>query len=276
MNRFVIRTPALLLAGVVVLLGSSGTTRLVAQQAGANDDWCRDERWGRDRAGVCEVREFTVAATAGTLEVEGDNGGIDVRGESRGNVEILAKVVATANSQQRAREIADAVRITPTLDHVEAEGPRGLQNREGWSVSYRVAVPRALNLSLKTSNGGIVIRDVESKVDFRTSNGGVKLIGLSGDVHGETTNGGVDIDLDGTAWIGDGLDVQTSNGGVKIAVPENYSARLEAHTDNGGFHFDYPATFQGRAGRDVNLQLGSGGAPIKVRTSNGGVRVTRK
>jgi len=33
---------------------------------------------------------------------------------------------------------------------------------------------------------------------------------------------------------------------------------------------------QDRAGRDVNLQLGSGGAPIKVRTSNGGVRVTKK
>ena len=264
----------LAMATALVLLAPAGSTPAMAQQG--SDDWCRDERWGRDRAGVCEVREFTLAATAGTLEVQGDNGGISVQGESRGNVQVLAKVVATAESQQRAKAIADAVRINSNIDQVVAEGPRGLQNREGWSVSYRLAVPRALNLSLRTSNGGIVIRDLESKVQFRTSNGGVKLIGLSGDVRGQTTNGGVDIDLDGTAWIGDGLDVETSNGGVKIAVPENYSARLEAHTDNGGFHFDYPATFQGRAGRDVNLQLGSGGAPIKVRTSNGGVRVTRK
>lgn len=275
MNRFVIRKPLLAIASALVLLAPAGSARAMAQQ-GSNDDWCREERWGRDRAGVCEVREVTVAATAGTLEVEGDNGGISVQGESRGNVQILAKVVATAENQSRAKAIADAVRINANIDHVEAEGPRGLQNRENWSVSYRIAVPRALNLSLKTSNGGISIRDVESKVEFRTSNGGVKLFGLSGDVHGETTNGGVDIDLDGTAWIGEGLNVRTSNGGVKIAIPEGYSARLEASTDNGGFHFDYPATFQGRAGRDVNLQLGSGGAPIKVRTSNGGVRVTRK
>jgi hypothetical protein len=275
MNRFVIKRAALALACTVGLLGG-GAARLVAQQGGASDDWCRDERWGRDRAGVCEVREFTVAATAGTLEVQGDNGGISVQGESRGNVQILARVVATADSQGRAKAIADAVRISPTLDHVEAEGPTGLQNREGWSVSYRISVPRALNLSLKTSNGGVSIRDVESKVDFRTTNGGVKLMGLSGDVHGQTTNGGVDIDLDGTSWIGDGLDVQTTNGGVKLAIPDNYSARLEAHTDNGGFHSDFPTTVQGRAGRDVNVQLGSGGAPIKVRTSNGGVRVTKK
>ena len=275
MNRFAVRTPALALACMVGLWGG-GATRLVAQQSGTGGDWCQDEQWGRDRAGVCEVREFTVAATAGTLEVAGDNGGISVQGESRGNVQIMARVVATADSQQRAKAIMDAVRINPALDRVQAEGPRGLQNREGWSVSYRIAVPRALNLSLQTSNGGISVRDVESKIEFRTTNGGVKLIGLSGDVHGQTTNGGVDIDLDGTSWIGEGLDVQTSNGGVRIAVPDNYSARLEAHTDNGGFHSDYPAIFQGRAGRDVNLQLGSGGAPIKVRTSNGGVRVTKK
>ena len=137
-------------------------------------------------------------------------------------------------------------------------------------------MPRALNLSLKTSNGGITVREVESQVTFRTSNGGVKLIGLSGDVRGQTSNGGVDIDLDGTAWIGEGLDIETSNGGVKLALPENYSARLEARTENGGVNSDYPGVVQSRSGRDVNVQLGSGGAPIKIRTSNGGVRVTRK
>jgi hypothetical protein len=32
----------------------------------------------------------------------------------------------------------------------------------------------------------------------------------------------------------------------------------------------------GRRTRDVSVRLGAGGAPIRVRTSNGGVRVTRK
>jgi DUF4097 and DUF4098 domain-containing protein YvlB len=274
MNRFVIKAPALVLACAGILLAGPGPARLGAQQN--NDDWCAQDRFGRDRAGFCEVREFTVAATSGTLEVSGTNGGISVEGESRGDVRILAKVVATAETEQRARAIAGAVDLKPTLERVQAEGPRNLQNREGWSVSYRISVPRALNLSLRTSNGGITIREVESQVTFRTSNGGVKLIGVSGDVRGQTSNGGVDIDLVGTAWIGEGLDIETSNGGVKIAVPENYSARLEARTENGGVNADYPGIVQDRRGRDINVQLGSGGAPIKIRTSNGGVRVTRK
>ena len=218
MNRLEIRTRALALVCISAILGGAGAARVQAQQSG--DDWCREERGNRDRANVCEVREFTVAATAGTLAVAGTNGGISVQGESRGDVHIWAKVTATAETPQRAKAIADSVQLTPTLDRVEAQGPRS-ENREGWSVSYRLSVPRALNVSLRTTNGGIVVRDVESKVEFRTTNGGVKLSGLSGDVQGQTTNGGVDIDLDGTAWIGEGLDVQTTNGGVKVSVPDN-------------------------------------------------------
>ena len=255
-----------------ILLLAPVSSAVVAQQ----DDWCRTERWGGDRAGVCEVREFTVGVTSGALAVSGTNGGISVEGTARSNVQILAKVVATAETDARARAIANDVRITANLEQVEAEGPQGLRNREGWSVSYRLSVPRMLNLSLRTSNGGITVKDVESKIQFRTSNGGVKLIGVSGDVKGQTSNGGIDIDLDGPAWSGEGLDVETSNGGVKIMVPENYSAQLEAQTENGGLNVDYPGVQRDRAGRRIKAQLGSGGAPLRVTTSNGGVRVTRK
>lgn len=256
--------------GLLVL--APGGTRPSAQQT---DDWCRQDNWGRDRAGVCDVRQMTVAATGGTLGVQTTNGGIEIEGQARGDVQILAKVVATAETEARAREIANAVRINATIDRIEADGPRNL-NREGWSVSFRIAVPRALNLSVQTTNGGIRIQEVDSKVEFRTTNGGVKLIGLAGDVRGRTANGGIDVDLEGSSWLGEGLDVETSNGGVRLSIPENYSARLEATTHNGGMNIDYPGAPRSTRERDLSVQLGSGGAPLKVRTSNGGIKVNRK
>ena len=143
-------------------------------------------------------------------------------------------------------------------------------------MSYRLSVPRTLNMALRTTNGGISIRDIEAQVNFRTTNGGVALSALNGNVKGETTNGGVDIDLDGAFWSGEGLDVATTNGGVKVSIPEQYSAKFEASTNNGGLRIDYPGITQSRRSRDVSTQLGSGGAPIRVRTSNGGIRLTRK
>jgi hypothetical protein len=279
MNKFVIECHIRTLAVAVLLTAPLGVSPAAAQQRGG-DDWCRNEQSNSnsDRTSFCEVREFKVAATAGTLSVSGTNGGISVEGESRGDVHILAKVVATAETDARARQIAASIRLNPTLDQVEATGPR-TQNREGWSVSYRLYVPRALNMALRSSNGGISLRDMDSKVEFETTNGGVKLIGVNGDVKGRTTNGGVDIDLEGTFWSGEGLDVETTNGGVKVVVPENYSARFEASTSNGGVNVDYPGVIQNRRNRDnrdINTQLGSGGAPIRVRTTNGGVKLTRK
>jgi hypothetical protein len=35
-------------------------------------------------------------------------------------------------------------------------------------------------------------------------------------------------------------------------------------------------TVKGRLNRDIDATLGGGGAPIRVRTSNGGVRITKK
>jgi DUF4097 and DUF4098 domain-containing protein YvlB len=117
---------------------------------------------------------------------------------------------------------------------------------------------------------------VDGRIEFTTVNGGVKLSGVSGEVRGRTSNGGVDVDLDGATWMGEGLDVQTSNGGVKLRIPEQYSARLEAGTVNGGISIDFPITLQGRIDREIVTNLGGGGPLIRVRTNNGGVKVTKK
>ena len=263
--------------GLFLLTIATATLPAAAPQQVAGDDWCRSEWSGnRDRENVCEVRQFTVVA-AGTMTVNAEpNGGIQVDGGPRGDIQVEAKVVAQAETQARAKQIADAVKVTATPSEVSADGPTGLGRREGWSVSYRLAVPTISMLSLRTTNGGISIRDVDGTVEFRTVNGGVKLTNMAGDVKGRTSNGGVDVDLEGPGWRGEGLDVETSNGGVHLRIPEQYSAHLETGTVNGGLNIDFPVTVQGRIDRQLSANLGSGGAPIRVRTHNGGVKVSKK
>jgi hypothetical protein len=246
-------------------------------QAQQDSDWCQRERWSNnDREQYCEVRRFTATA-AGTMSVDAaPNGGIDVRGESRGDILVLAKVSAHANDMARAKQIADAVRVTALSDRVSADGPNNLGRREGWSVSYRLAVPTVSSLSLSSVNGGINIDDVDGDVQFKTVNGGVKLTNMAGNVRGRTSNGGINVELDGPGWKGEGLDVETSNGGVHLRIDERYSAHLEASTHNGGYSIDFPVRVQGRIDREIKTDLGSGGAPIRVRTHNGGVRITRR
>ena len=116
------------------------------------------------------------------------------------------------------------------------------------------------------------LRQNRWSVEFKTVNGGVKLSNVAGDFKGRTSNGGVDVDLDGPGWRGEGLDVETSNGGVHLRIPEHYSAHLETGTVNGGLNIDFPVTVQGRVDKNISADLGGGGAPIRVRTHNGGGR----
>jgi len=253
--------------------------------AGAQpSDPCRQhDSWNDDGARHCEVREEQLGAPAGPLTIVATpNGGISVEAWDQPGVLVRAVVIANAPTEQEARDLAGQVQLQLGGDRLSATGPERQDRQDGrdrrwWSVSYRVSVPRTTALDLQTRNGGITIRGVHAAVRFVTTNGGVQLDGLGGAVQGRTQNGGVKVALSGDRWDGLGLDVETTNGGVTLEVPQGYSAQLEASTVNGGVRSDVPlttaTTASGRLDRQVSATLGSGGAPVRVRTRNGGVRI---
>jgi DUF4097 and DUF4098 domain-containing protein YvlB len=238
-----------------------------------DDEWCESGQSDRDR--YCEVREATLRADRDVIAVDASpNGGIHIESWDRNEILVRAKVQSQADSEPEAREIAQDIEVETSGRTIKASGPRTGRG-EGWSVSFRVYVPRRSNLDLKSTNGGISIENVSGVIEFRTTNGGIHLTDLSGDVRGTTTNGGVSVDLAGNRWEGEGLDVKTTNGGVKVTIPSDYNARLETGTVNGGMEIDFPVMVQGRINRKIEATLGDGGKMIRVLTTNGGVKIQR-
>lgn len=235
-----------------------------------------DKRWNNgDRAGHCVMKEQTIPAAA-LVSVDGKrNGGVSIKGWERSEILVRAQIQTWAETDAEAQALAGQIRLETGGADIYAVGPE-LRDRNGWAVSYEVFVPRQSNLSLKAYNGGISVTDVRGQIAFDGHNGGVSLKRLAGYVKGQTHNGGVSIVLDGVRWEGEGIDVRTTNGGVSLMLPENYSARLETGTVNGGMKVDFPITVQGEIKRELAVDLGSGGAPIRVRTNNGGVTIKRK
>ena len=238
---------------------------------------CRDgNNWYGDRlVGNCEIREQTIAAN-GPLSIDGrQNGGVSVKGWDQNQVLVRARVQAGAPTEAEAADLARQIRIETGGNKIFASGPENSRDRH-WDVSYEVFVPRRSDVSVETHNGGIVFMDVNGKIDFNATNGGVVLRRIGGAVRGSTTNGGLVIELTGDRWDGETLDVSTTNGGVIMSVPENYSAHLETGTVNGSISVDFPVTVQGRINKELAVNLGAGGATVKAMTTNGGVRITRR
>jgi DUF4097 and DUF4098 domain-containing protein YvlB len=276
MFRFLGRS--VLVAALVAATGIAGlaqkTDKLNAKDSSLS---CRDNgNWYGDRlVGNCEIREQTLQP-AGPLSIDGrQNGGVSVKGWDQNQVLVRARVQTGAATEAEAKDLAQQVRIEVGGNKIFASGPENSRDRH-WDVSYEIFVPRRSDVSVETHNGGIAIMDVNGKIDFDATNGGVVLRRIAGAVHGSTTNGGLVIELTGDRWEGDTLDVSTTNGGVVMSIPENYSAHLETGTVNGGISVDFPVTVQGRINKELAVNLGAGGATIKARTTNGGVRITRR
>jgi len=269
MFRFLGRS--VLVAALVALIGVSA----LAQQKGGSMT-CRDNGWYNDKLeGNCEIREQTLAMSGAPIAIDGkQNGGISVKGWDQNQVLMRARVQTGAPTAAEAADLAKQIRIETSGAKIYASGPETRKNYH-WDVSYEVFVPRRADLSLETRNGGIVISDVNGKIDFNALNGGVVLRKVGGAVRGSTTNGGLVVELSGDRWDGETLDVRTTNGGVVLSVPENYSAKLETGTVNGSINVDFPVTVQGKINKELALNLGSGGATVKAMTTNGGVRVKR-
>jgi DUF4097 and DUF4098 domain-containing protein YvlB len=235
---------------------------------------CRDN-WSDDRlVAHCEIKEETIPARGGPIDVDArKNGGISINGWDRGEILVRARIQTAATSQAEADELAKQITIE-TSGQISANGP-AMHNDYHWDVSYEIFVPRRSDLSLKTYNGGIAVADVNGRIEFSATNGGVVLKRIGGSVHGGTTNGGLHVELAGDRWDGEELDVKTTNGGIDMSMPENYSAHLETSTVNGNLSIDFPVTVQGKITRELAVNLGSGGPTIRAMTTNGGLRIKR-
>ncbi|HEY6229626.1 MAG TPA: DUF4097 family beta strand repeat-containing protein [Pyrinomonadaceae bacterium] len=269
MNKLLRLGMLLVMVGCVAAIPAFSQKEKSRESLGCDDNWHNEKL-----AKHCEIKEQTLPATDGTIAVDGMmNGGVSIKGWERNEILLRSRTESAAPTQAEADELARQVRIE-TGAKIFASGPKN-RSDAWWSVSYELFVPRRSNLSLKTNNGGISIADVTGRLEFSALNGGISLKRVGGSVKGGTTNGGLSVELAGDRWDGEAMDVSTTNGGVSLSIPQNYSARLETGTVNGHLSIDFPVTVQGNITRELAVNLGAGGPTIRAMTTNGGVRIHR-
>ncbi|MEO8031626.1 MAG: DUF4097 family beta strand repeat-containing protein [Gemmatimonadota bacterium] len=265
-----------LTAALASLIGAS---RLVAQSP--DDRWVRDcERSGSDaREQYCEIRHAGFKPTGSSLTIDpGANGGVEVQGWDRDSVAITLRIQSGAAAVDEARRMAAEVSVLASGTRVKVEGPSSGRHQT-WSVDIVVMVPRTSGLSIATTNGSIDVRSVVSLMDLRTVNGSIGLADVGGDVRARCTNGALSVSLTGVGWEGKRLDAETVNGSVTLALPDSYNAELETGTVNGETNLQVPlqVTTRGRswASDRFRTTLGTGGAHLRVVTTNGSTTIGR-
>lgn len=231
----------------------------------AEDTWSRTYRLG----------------SGGRLELVNVNGRIAAEPASGDTVELVGRRIAKAMSDEGAKDLLAKVEIREEVGderiRVEVRVPR-LRGFSRHEVRWEVKVPKGVSVNFQTTNGGVVLENLQGEVHAQTVNGGVVGKGLATDlVNASAVNGGVQIELAKSLSPDGRIELETVNGGVTLQLPETSRATINARVVNGGVSVtDLDVVTQGEHNRRrLDGTLNGGGARVNLETTNGGIKLSR-
>jgi len=207
----------------------------------------------------------------GSFELQNVNGTVDVQGWDRDEIEVHA--VKTAKHKESDLELV-SIDVDAKRESVSVMTRYPQNEGVEVAVEYTIHVPHRAHVEhLGTVNGTLRISGDEAVEDLRTVNGNIEVYEAGGAVHAHSTNGNVHLEL---VRLRDknGALAETTNGSVLLAVPADMQANLEVRCLNGNFSSELPVALEStQRPRETHGKLGKGGAPIRLHTVNGGIRV---
>jgi hypothetical protein len=221
------------------------------------------------RATVDESRPL---AANGAFSLENTNGAVEVVGWDEARVRVEA--VKRAGSEGALEQLQVEIAGEGDRRSVRTRQPRGGFFGRGGQVDYRLSVPRAARVRVENVNGQVEVDGVEGALEVSTVNGAVHVAGAAAGVDAASVNGGVDVSVARVDPAGRSR-LKTTNGTVRLTLPRDASADVEAGTVNGSVACDFDLAGGRKSRRKIEGRIGTGGARFELGTVNGSVHVDR-
>lgn len=148
--------------------------------------------------------------------------------------------------------------------------------------------------TLSTGDGAITAQGLKGDLRLHTGDGSIKAEGLDGRLQGDTGDGSMTVrgrfdaldlrtgdgHIDAAAERGSKVaqpwSLSSGDGGVVLRVGDDLSADVEARSGDGHVELGAPVTVTGSVERNhVRGKLGAGGAPLRLHTGDGSIRLER-
>jgi len=194
------------------------------------------------------------------LEVENHVGSITVRSGDAPEYVVRATIKGRAETQERAREIAEELTITDTgpqaegVERIIVSKTQGLKDRENCVVIMEVIAPREARLRLRQEVGDIRLTGLRGTIEASDRVGSIRAVDVAGRVA-----------------------LNTDVGGIEFVAPMGLSANVQAKTNLGGIQSDLPLEFakpEGIAmGHKASGTVGGGEGDISLKANMGSIHI---
>ncbi len=218
------------------------------------------------------VDETRALAANGELELSNTNGSVRLVAWDEAKVRVEA--TKRAASERALEELKVEIEGQGDRVTVRTRYPRPHWLGNAGSVEYRVSVPRGARVHVDNVNGRVEVGGVSGSVHAATVNGSVDLTEVGGPIEASAVNGSVEVDVarvDPSARS----RISSTNGSVRLTLPRDASADVEAHTVNGSVGCDFDLAGEHKSRRRLEGRIGNGGARFELGTVNGSANVDR-
>ena len=136
--------------------------------------------------------------------------------------------------------------------------------RVGCEVDYRLDLPAAVPVKIRTARATVAVADMVGMVEVDTEAGGVRLSRTRGPLRVTTSAG----NIDGTDLVAGVLDATTHAGRIRLSMAEP-SSRVDLRTGAGNIDLALP---RADGGYRVTTDAGAGKVEVSVANDPGAVR----
>lgn len=234
-------------------------------------------------------------ASGSNLAAQTHNGAITINGAQVSECNVTAKIEARAIDDEDAQKVAEETKVTLKPDGngliIKIARPSNMRNRSV-SVSLDITTPNQTSLELVTHNGGVKITDIEGRITATTHNGGITSENTTGTTRLKTHNGPVACrDMSGDAQLNShngsvkayyseaapsvcDISMTTHNGGIELVTPPDFSAKIDASTNNGSIDTNIAITVIGKVSKSrLTGTIGTGKGKLHLETHNGSIKI---
>ena len=126
-------------------------------------------------------------------------------------------------------------------------------------------------MEARTGSGSIhLTRAAPGETSLTTGSGDAEVTGADGPLHVRTGSGSIDAQ----GVPGGGWDLQTGSGSIRLRLPADAAFALDARTGSGEVFTAHPIELRGTIDRKgISGQVRGGGAPLRLRTGSGDIRI---
>ena len=205
-----------------------------------------------------------IEQNGGVIEVEVDTKGVTM-GITFSDLRFEVEVSAPAGTDVEAHCADGSLMITGLRGHVtvnSADASVALNDLKG-------------QVSLRSSDGSVTAKGLDGRLDASTKDGGLRVSGRFDDLDLESHDGQMDVEVASGSTMGDGWDLATMDGGIRLQLPEGLKLTLDASVRDGNLdvEVDEDAAIDADDLRAVRLDLNGGGPLLRIRTHDGSVKI---